>query len=404
MKIAYITVTFPSVTETFVLREINYFEDRRLYDEVLVFAYKMPVKEWVNPENLEWMNKAIYTKKRNFFNIMAFLYFMVFNFKGICRIISIWVKEIPSLNISMIAKSIAHIFAGFGVAKNVKKKGIDHMHAHFATASTIALIAHILTGVPFSFTAHASGDIYVSSPFLFEKILRAKKIIAISEYNKKYLELISHYEVDTSKIEVVYNGVDIPILNKKVTNAPSVLFMSAAYTGFKGYGTLIKALAILKEKKIPFEFYAAGSGPLLEKIKIMVSDYKLEKEVNLLGMQSQTVVQEYLKKADVFVFPSEIYLNGIRDGMPTAITEAMSYGLPIISTYISGIPEQVINGHNGYLVEERNEKALAQKLIVLLSDVKLRNEMGRRSYEMAKFRFDINISIKKLKSMFEKTA
>ncbi len=401
MRLAYITVNFPSMTETFVLREVFALKKTDKLDFVDVYSYKRPDRGWENKDHIDLMKKTIYLRSRFLYNLFSLFYFLFFNFIGFCRVFKLWFKESSRLSLKDVYRSFVHIFAGFGLARTAKEHKIEFFHSHFSTASTVALTANLLTDIPFSFTAHASGDIYIYSPFLNEKLKRAKKIIAVSEYNKKYLEAISHYSIDTDKIKVIYNGVTIP--EKKISDTSNdipVLFISAAFTGFKGYGTLVKALEIVKNKKIPFKCFAVGSGPLFEMIKKEIHSHSLDYDFIQLGAQPYSEVEKFLKMADIFVFPSEIYMNGARDGMPTAITEAMSYSLPVVATYITGIPEQVIDGQNGFLVPERNEYLLAEKIEALLIDQNLRKRMGAESYQIACSKFDIEKNTSKLIDTF----
>lgn len=405
MNLAYVVVSFPSNTETFVLREVNYIKERRLFDNLTVLAYKEPDPGRLNTEETSWLREAVYVRKRLLANAWALLRSIFCNFNGFREVLSLWLSEIPKLTLRDNARLLMHILAGFGVSDLVRARKVDHMHAHFSTASTAAFIAHVLTGAPFSFTAHASADIYLYSPFLQEKIRRASRIIAISRYNKEYLELISGYTIDPGKVTVIYNGVRIPARPpSKRTNGTPVLFMSASFTGFKGYGILFKALKKVKDAGASFFFHCAGNGPLFAPLEKMVADLGLQENVRLLGHQPLSVVEDCLSKADVFVSPSDIYLNGQRDGMPTAITEAMSYGLPVVSTYVSGIPEQVEDGVNGFLVPPMNVDSLADRLIRLIENPDLRASMGAAAYETAKSKFDQESTMQKICFLFRNIA
>lgn len=379
------------------MREINGFDKNKFAKELSVFAYKQPRKGWLNEDNRKWVNSTIYLRRRFLHNLSALLYFSFSCPIKCAKLIALVLKELPNLTLLTCFKTIIHIFVGFGLAKEVLNRRIELLHAHFATASTLALCAHILTDVPFSFTAHASGDIYVYSAFLKEKIKRAHRIISISEYNKKYLQLISDHEIDRSKIIVIYNGVEIPSQTTKCeSNNLPVLFMSAAFSGVKGHGTLINVLEKLSSRGVAFLCRLAGDGPYYGRIASMIKEKQLEEFVELLGSQPLSNVYENLKKSDIFVFPAETSINGLRDGMPTAITEAMAHGLPVVATAVSGIPEQVIDGFNGYLVYERDEKALADKLEVLLKDPKLRNQMGENGRALAAEKFDTKKTVRQV--------
>lgn len=400
MNLAYVTVSFPSLSETFVLRETNSFKIDSGVKNFSVFAYRLPKQNWINTEHADWIERAIYLRKRVLFNFMAVLFFVFTCPVKATRLFVLYLHEFPKLPLIKALKTLVHILAGFGLAMEVKRSKIDRIHAHFATASTLSLVANILTGVPFSFTAHASGDIYVYSAFLQEKIKRACQIIAISQYNRKYLQLISDGNLVKSKTAVVYNGVEIPRepVEKNANDIP-VIFMSAAFSGFKGHGTLVDALAIVAGNGRDFFCRLAGDGPYYHRIAASIEEAKLGGKIEMLGSLPLSKVYEQLSESDIFVFPSEININGIRDGMPTAITEAMAYGLPVVGTAVSGIAEQITDGYNGFIVPERDENALAAKIDILLQDEKLRREMGANSRIIALNKFDMERNIESLKGI-----
>jgi colanic acid/amylovoran biosynthesis glycosyltransferase len=122
--------------------------------------------------------------------------------------------------------------------------------------------------------------------------------------------------------------------------------------------------------------------------------------VNLLGSLNNEDVMKYMEACDIFILASEIYLNGKRDGIPTVCIEAMSVGKPVISTYISGIPELIENGETGLLVPERNPKALSSAIARLIDNPKFRNEIGINGYEYVKNNYNIEKTIPLLKKVF----
>jgi len=97
-------------------------------------------------------------------------------------------------------------------------------------------------------------------------------------------------------------------------------------------------------------------------------------------------LREYYKKADIFAMPSTIESFGI------ALLEAMNYGLPLIGSNAGGIPEVIEDGKNGFLIEPKKPKILAEKIRTLFTDGKLRKEMGENSYKTVK-KFDIKKTV-----------
>jgi len=397
MRLAYVTVTFPCLRETFVLREVRHLEERLGQDGFRMYAYQHPVGADVNDDNRSWVAKTSYLKHSIWANLLAMCVWMVTEPRRSWRALKLWMSEVPALDLRTNLQVMVHVLTAFGLAQKIRADKIERMHAHFATASTLALFAHVLTGVPFSFTAHASGDVYVYSPFLFEKLRRSWRVVAISDYNRRYLDLISGYTLPDGKVVTVFNGVELPKLDvgPKHNDVP-LLFTSAAFTTFKGYGTLLEVLCRLKRDGIPFRFVAVGGGPLFNVMQARVREFGLSECVSLLGPQPFSEVQKWLARADIFVFPAEIGLNGQRDGMPTAITEALAYGLPVVATHITGVPQQVKDGVNGFLVEERDPEAFATRLRELLDSPEMRLRMGREGRRLAEACFDLRRTLSNL--------
>ncbi|MCW8856259.1 MAG: glycosyltransferase family 4 protein [Kangiella sp.] len=395
------TVTFPSVTQTFVYREIAYLKSQPDFTDLKIYAYQKPTANDLKHANNDLVKECEYFKSNIFMNLISLLKYIIIRPLKVAQVLKEWFSETKRLDLHTNMQLIVHLLTAFGVANKAEKDRIEHIHAHFSTASTVAMFVSILTGCSFSFTAHASGDIYLYSPFLFRKIDLANRIVSISEYNKQYLELISNYSVDENKIIIVTNGIEIPqkLVRKHNNNIP-ILFMSASFTEIKGYGTLMKALSLLKKKGIKYKFISVGGGSLFDKISLMAKQYGLENEVELLGTQSFSVVQSNLENADIFVFSAEIGLNGARDGMPTAISEAMGYGLPVVATRVTAIPEQVMHRKNGFLANERDVHGIAEYLQKLIEDKSLRETMGAASFKIACEKFDKTNTLENLANVY----
>jgi glycosyltransferase involved in cell wall biosynthesis len=119
-----------------------------------------------------------------------------------------------------------------------------------------------------------------------------------------------------------------------------------------------------------------GDGPGREELERLVERHGLRAVVRAPGAASHDEVIAAMAAADAFVLMAETHADGYRDGFPTVILEAMAAGLPVVSTYVSGIPEAVIPGATGFLVRERDPFAAAEALECLIRDRELRVRMG----------------------------
>ena len=138
----------------------------------------------------------------------------------------------------------------------------------------------------------------------------------------------------------------------------------------KGLTYLIKALTVvIKEYSLKdISLKLVGDGPQLSSLLKMVRKFDLNKHVRFLGSRGRKEVANMLARSSIFVFPS------LREGMPLSVLEAMSCGLPVISSRVIGLKNLVVNGYNGLIVPPKDSDALAKAIIQLLNDSKLRNK------------------------------
>ena len=276
--------------------------------------------------------------------------------------------------------TIKHLLqAGYLVHRLLDASRVTHLHAHFAHSPTsVAMFTGQLSGLPFSFTAHAK-DIYTSDPAqLREKIGLARFVITCTEYNRRHLlRLADGYE---TPIHRIYHGIDVELFsheagNMKTPIQPYRILTIARLTAKKGLPTIYRALKILHDRKVAFLHTHIGGGEERDKILSLISDLGLASVTQLLGTRPHDVVLEHYKNADLFVLGCEIAPNGDRDGIPNVLMESMAMGVPVVVTNISGISELVENEKTGLLVPPGATDKLADAMLRMLTDVQLRNQI-----------------------------
>ena len=190
-----------------------------------------------------------------------------------------------------------------------------------------------------------------------------------------------------------------PLKNKPENTIPQILSVGRLVEK-KGFQYLIKALNVLANRGLSFKCDIIGDGPLFGKINKQIKQYNLQGKVNLSGAVDSEKVKEYLSKADLFVLPCIKTSNGDMDGIPVALMEAMAFEVPVISTNISGIPELIINGYNGVIVEEKNHVELADAIQSLLLNKDLREKYGKNGRIHIINEFDLYANVNRLISLF----
>jgi glycosyltransferase involved in cell wall biosynthesis len=277
--------------------------------------------------------------------------------------------------------TIKHLLqAGYLVNRFLEASRVTHLHAHFAHSPTsVAMFTGQLSGLPFSFTAHAK-DIYTSDPAqLREKIGMARFVITCTEYNCRHLlELANGHK---TPIHRIYHGIDVELFthNAELPRNPVQpyrILTIARLTAKKGLPTIYKALKLLRDRQVAFWHTHIGGGEEREKILSLIKELGLASVTQLLGTRPHAVVLEHYKNADLFVLGCEVAPDGDRDGIPNVLMESMAMGVPVVATNISGIPELVENEKTGLLVPPADPDKLAGAMLRLLTDAQLRNQVA----------------------------
>lgn len=263
--------------------------------------------------------------------ILQFLYWMLFH---------------PEIKIVHVQGSVGASFwrkaIFIYIAKFFHKKVVWHMHAgRFAV-------------------------FYQQHRYAVRKVVnKSDVIIALSEYWKEYFK----NEFPTKRVEIIKNVISAPRVHKQQTGYFTLLFLGLLGKN-KGIYDLLECI---RDHKVEFQgklkLYIGGNGEI-EHVKQLIKEYGIADIVIFEGWVSGDKKIELLNKSDAYILPS------YKEGLPISILEAMSYGMPIISTPVGGIPEIVSNGENGYLVEPGNKEDIYKAIISLLNDSDLRNRMG----------------------------
>jgi glycosyltransferase involved in cell wall biosynthesis len=290
------------------------------------------------------------------------------------------------------AATIKHLLqAGVVVRKILPGSGVAHLHAHFAHSPTsVTLFTSLLSGLPFSFTAHAK-DIYTSDrDQLAEKIRLARFVVTCTGYNKAYLEKLA--PLKKSAIHRIYHGIDTSLFGNHSATAvpgpPYRLLTIARLTQKKGLPTVYRALKQLMEEGIDFRHTLIGDGDDRAQILRLVAELGLSERCRWLGtLPHETVLQHY-RAADLFVLGCEISDNGDRDGIPNVLMESMAMGVPVVATTVSAIPELVENRVTGLLAAPRSPGALARAMLTMLTDSDLRRTVTRSGKRKIQQEFD----------------
>lgn len=398
-KIGYVLYSFPSLSETFVQREILELERQGL--TLHIFSLSTPSAK--QDAKLIWKGctQVTYISCQPRLSLLlavlrAFLTSPLL-FLSLCIIAIAGRYRLRTLVGSLVCAAF--------LAAQMKRENITHLHAHFAAeTTTVAQFTHVLTGIPYSFTAHAY-DIYLSSQAaLASKIKMARFVVTISEYNRKYLVKLVDQNI-AERIHCIYNGLnlrDFPVhlLDASLPQKDQVILAVSRLVEKKGLFYLLDACHSLACQGYSFTCYIIGEGPLRQELEQRIRERELSQRVILLGARTQEQVIEMYQKTTIMALPCTISKDGDRDGIPTVLIESLYMGIPSVSTTVSGIPELITSEVNGLLVPPGDSTALADAIARLFNDSSLYARLAINGRKTIMEKFDLSCNIKQLIYLF----
>jgi glycosyltransferase involved in cell wall biosynthesis len=302
--------------------------------------------------------------------------------------------ELPALDHlvpDLLAHDLDDAAQAIEVARWARARGIEHLHAHFATvATTVARLASLLTGIPYSFTAHAKDVFHesVDDEDLRRKLRDADHAITVSDFNLAHLR--QRFPAETRRLHRVYNGLDLTDVPVRTTDPvePSIVAVGR-FVEKKGFADLIDAVAVLRDRGVRLPLRLAGCGRLEAALRDQVVASGLDDLVTFLGPLPQHTIHGLVAGATVFAAPCIVAADGDRDGLPTVLLEAMAIGTPVVSTPVTGIPEIVVDGVTGLLVPEGDPYALATALQRLVDEPALGPRLAAAARTRIEEDFDV---------------
>lgn len=397
MPIAFINNHFPSLSGTFIYREVLKLRERGI--NVKTFSIRKPNINELSADSHDLFHSTVYLLGNSFwfYTFQILFRFLKQPWQCLTLLVFLMTRHFER-KIKDRVRTFFHYCEGICFAELLQRdRSISHIHAHYAShPCTVAMVASSLTGVPFSFTAHAY-DIWDDRLFVEDKVNAAKFVITCTNYGRQFLLRSCHVN-SPEKVVTIYHGVDTGRFKPevRVRQDRACLLSIGRLHPEKGQMNLILACDLLRKQGYNFICYIVGDGELFELFKKTVSENKLEHFVKLEGRVFQERIAEYYSQADILVLPS------LKENLPNVLVESLSMGVPVVASNIAGIPEVVKNGETGILVAPDSVEALVGAIRQLLDDKVLARRLGSVGRRLVCRDFDIDRCTDMIVGLYDK--
>jgi glycosyltransferase involved in cell wall biosynthesis len=274
---------------------------------------------------------------------------------------------------------------------------LRHVHTHYA--STVAWILSRIFPIRISLTIHGSAEFDDIAGFrLRDKVIASEFVFAISQFGRSQI-LRAIPPEQWSKIEVCPLGVDpeaFPLAEFRRNPEFFELLSAGGMATPRAFQFLVESAAILAAGGRHFVLRLVGDGPDRPLLERLAAELGVTSQVVFEGWKNQDELRALYARADLFVFSS------FAEGLPVVLMEAMAQGIPCVAPRITGIPELIEDGVEGFLVTVADERDMAQKIERLMDDPDLRSAMRIAARRKIEAKYDNRANTRALAEAFER--
>jgi colanic acid/amylovoran biosynthesis glycosyltransferase len=397
-QLAYLVSQYPKVTHSFIRREILALEKQGWQ------IFRLSIRGWdselPDPEDIAERARTTFVLREG--PVSLALAIVRQAIRSPRRFFSA-----AALAVRMMRQSdrpfVWHLFylaEACWIAPELERRGIAHMHVHFSfNDAEVAMLASKLAGISYSVTIHGQDEFINPARWysLREKIGRAAFVVTVSSFARAQIFRMLDYR-EWGKIKVVHCGIDPAFadLDAVVPSETNRLVCVARLSEEKGQLLLVKAILALVKEGRKFQLVLVGDGVHRPAIEQLIAENNLADLVTVTGWTSAGRVKEEILRSRALILPS------FAEGLPVVLMEAMALGRPVLSTYIAGIPELVIDGKTGWLFPAGSEEDMLRAIRACLdTPQETLKVMGELARTRALQRHDVTKEAEKLTALFD---
>lgn len=402
VPVAFILKGYPRLSETFIAQEIRALERRGL--DLRLVSLRHPTDPTVHPVHREIAAPVTYLPEYLHdepFRVLR-AWAAMRRRPGYDRARAVWRQDFRRDR----TRSRRRRFGQALVLAHELPADVGWLHAHFLhTPASVTRYAALLLDLPWSVSAHAKDVWTIPDWEKREKLADCRWLTTCTTVNADHLARLAPAP---ERVHRIYHGLDLarfpappprPAYDGRDPAQPVRILSVGRAVEKKGYDDLLAALAMLPDH-LHWRLTHIGRGGLLDALRHQAHTLGLDERVTWRGALPHEAVLDAYRNADLFVLASRIAADGDRDGLPNVLMEAMTQGLPCLSTRVSAIPELISDGVNGALVPPGDRAALSADLARLIGAPDERARLGAAGAATVRRRFAMDAGIDRLAALF----
>lgn len=397
MRLAYLLSQYPTVNHTYLLREIGVLRELGFEIHVISVRQSDRTPDKLTAEELaEW--RQTFTVLGAGIGMVLAAHAKTILGHPLRYLAGLWTAiRLSGSNLRNMISNVIYFGESVVAGYHMTRNGLRHLHTHYA--STLALLIARTFPLTFSATIHGSGEFDDVIGFhMAEKLAAAQFVCVISSYGRSQVMKASDPQY-WRKIEIAPLGVDCGVFTPRVHRPRPEIFQILCVGSLeapKGLSILIAAIDLLVAQGRHLRLRLVGDGSQRQNLEQDIATRQLRDHVTLDGACGNERVREIYKETDLFALAS------FAEGIPVVLMEAMAMEIPCVATWITGIPELIRHGVDGWLVPPGDEESLATAVARLMDDAELRERLGKSARLRVKQNYDLATNVGRLASIYRK--
>ncbi|MCK6550572.1 glycosyltransferase [Myxococcota bacterium] len=397
MRIGYLTSVYPAISHTFIRREIQALRRRDVEVETFTIRRSPDFDALSDEDKREFERTWAILPPDKLALVLAHLRALAKSPGRYVDTLRLALRHrVPGVKNGLWA--MFHFIEGVHLARELERRGVEHLHAHFGNAgAVIAMLAAEVGGIGYSLTLHGSPCFDGPRPLLAEKLEHADFLACVSSYGRAQTFWASSPE-HWDRVALVRCGVEAEQMASRVIErtprARPRIVTVCRLSPEKGLMGLVTAFSKIVARGLDADLRIVGEGPERKRLEAHVAALGLQDRVSMPGHAAHGKALEEIADADVFAMAS------FMEGLPVVLMEAMALGTPAVAPRLTGVPELIEEEKTGLLFTPSRWDELEERLARLVGDAELRTRLAAAAKAHVRGEFDSDRAVEPLLARF----